>query len=542
MERKRKVAAALGEDAAAMGPATPWPMGPSGSTADIFQPAMHMMDPHRAHPLAQHPSHIYEGMGMYMHPLVPAMQPSLPHSFQQHPGHSIVAGLPVHPYPSRTYPVSAQPGQYVGSSSGDDSIAAATIEDDMREPTRDSMREYLNAPQDKTVVIFNSRVAQKSYGNEKRFLCPPPCLYFVGNNWKLEADTSIPSVFIGIDEGGADSQQISIEAGAFCAAKNLFISDSDKRKNFSLYAKLQFASRDLGIFKSKPIKVISKPSKKKQSTKNTDMCIAFGTDISLFNRIRSQTISTKYLRAVRGSFVGSGSQWSALTLLAVGTDGVPSKAGGLLQYGTPVVLRCAITGTESGRLVVRKVDKNCILLDGTDPVSQLHKVAFQSSDSEGGEPSFLGLRGENVSHINGTLQADGKSVAIDDAATWTIIGTDRVRYTFCESLGPVTSPVTPVPLFEEVKQQNKRLVELHGENFMPNLKVWFADAPAETLYRCAELLVCSPPPIGQIRDCGWTHVRKRTEVRLFLVRDDGVVYKTDCTYTYAAERLPSTAP
>ena len=55
------------------------------------------------------------------------------------------------------------------------------------------------------------------------------------------------------------------------------------------------------------------------------------------------------------------------------------------------------------------------------------------------------------------------------------------------------------------------MLEITGENFNPSLKVWFGDVECETLYRCAETLLCVIPHISKIRS-GWSWVHQPTEV------------------------------
>ncbi|CAH6776825.1 recombining binding protein suppressor of hairless-like protein [Phodopus roborovskii] len=425
---------------------------------------------------------------------------------------------------------------------------------------REGVRTCLQQRSEQTLWILHAKVAQKSYGNEKRFFCPPPCVYLAGPGWRVkpvqdQAHQSVetgPTVcgYMGLDgaSGSApETQKMNFEeqpdSREFGCAKTLYISDADKRKHFRLVLRLVLrGGRELGTFHSRLIKVISKPSQKKQSLKNTDLCISSGSKVSLFNRLRSQTVSTRYLSVEDGAFVASARQWAAFTLHLADehcSQGDFPPQEGYIRYGSLVQLVCTVTGLTLPPMIIRKVAKQCALLDVDEPISQLHKCAFQfPGDTPGGGGTYLCLATEKVVRFQASLcPKEANRALLNDSSCWTIIGTESVEFSFSTSLACTREPVTPVPLISTLELSgggDVATLELHGENFHAGLKVWFGDVEAETMYRSPRSLVCVVPDVAAFGS-DWRWLRTPITVPVSLLRADALFYPSAFSFTYTPE-------
>lgn len=216
-----------------------------------------------------------------------------------------------------------------------------------------ALHNYIHSPNrlafgERKITVMSPKVGQKSYGTEKRFLCPHPQATLIGPAWWKSAADGCPAqtrlpprVNISLEgehpvkdatvswttvdgkvlDEKINTQTLKDDEIPFIgnvAGKNLHISDADSKRREAkarVVVKAPYAlnagqngwgpakgtmkdlSNDeiIGTFESRDIKIISKPSKKKASTKSTELLIQHGTTIALFNRVKSQTTSTRYL-------------------------------------------------------------------------------------------------------------------------------------------------------------------------------------------------------------------------------------------------------
>lgn len=350
-----------------------------------------------------------------------------------------------------------------------------------------TVRQYVFSPNrlaegERKMVVMTPKVGQKSYGTEKRFLCPHPQAALVGQAWWTRSKDHCPISpihpprvnisLIGeqpVKDAGVswttiaghsldDKTPVTLGDRPFLgnvAGKNLYISDNDAKRRdvkaqvavkvpFDYHAgpngwgpskgSLSDISNDkvLGTFESKEIKVISKPSKKKTNSKSGDrksahwtglipVLIPHGSTVALFNRVKSQTASTRYLSVVpdatrilgsdgkhvlgavpplpsstenlfRG-FIAHASVWESFIIWLVDLSKpvgpglnpplhpdwprapsnaiAPSLLAPSIRYNSTVILQSVQTGLCSPILVLRRVEQDAEVVGGDGTSSEM---------------------------------------------------------------------------------------------------------------------------------------------------------------------------
>ncbi|XP_019736640.1 recombining binding protein suppressor of hairless-like protein isoform X1 [Hippocampus comes] len=371
----------------------------------------------------------------------------------------------------------------------------------------------------------------------------------------------------------SDAHKLNFETlpnmtGMLACSKSLFISDQDKRKHFRLLLRLFLEvgsvrqevgsiKQEVGSFHSRLIKVISKPSQKRQTMKNADLCISACSRVALFNRLRSQTVNTRYLAVEGGAFVASARQWTAFTITLVEEQHAERQGDfvlseGFICYGSVVQLVCTESGLTLPPMVIRKVNKQHAVLSVDEPVSQLHKCALEMRDTP---QAFLAVANDAVVLHQATPSTrEAGRVLLNDGSCWTVIGVEVVEFGFCQAdAAYVRTPVTPFPDVTGLEVSgggHAATLEVHGENLGPHLKVCFGRSEVDTVFKSTKCLVCVVPDVCALwcgcRGNGSCHSGSgAVTVPISLRRPcDGVVYRTAFSFTYTPElerpRRPTT--
>ncbi|KAF9474088.1 hypothetical protein BDN70DRAFT_866678 [Pholiota conissans] len=438
---------------------------------------------------------------------------------QQHPLQQHSAVWPPANLPPPEHPIAVGPSGPIAQPSSSKRKLEDTESEDPHSKIRRIVRDHVSQDPARvmpmtTVICLHAAVAQKSYGSEKRFLCPPPVVHIEGPVWHMRSQQLAMAV---VSESGERSfeQKAPLDNNMTASFKFLHVTGTAKAKSFQLSLDIAEppppslgpeggdppSGRVWASFDSAPVTIISKPSKKTAKTRNISSCILAGGPVSLFNRINSQTVRTKYMTIDHAQLCASNVAWSAFNVNVVRKPGVPganSVGPQPVTYGCEIVLSDTHSGISTSPLIIRKVDKGKVMLDEGGPVSQMQKIALQRVNPDGsrhylsaagpipGTPGVVAPPAPGMSTQAGThpllfqsprvreeIKEGFRIVCdeVDDYLCWTIVGISKFQYTFFDAFGQNNNipeqPITPFPtLFTApVYRPAQNTVELTVSNF-----------------------------------------------------------------------------
>ncbi|KAI1312640.1 hypothetical protein EDD11_002912 [Mortierella claussenii] len=192
-----------------------------------------------------------------------------------------------------------------------------------------------------TIRCWHGAIAQKSYGIEKRYLCPPPMVHVSAGVNAKQIRAEQPHVTMSVIHEKVTGplnenlmeQDCSLDDGLKCSFRNLHVTGtgSDSSKRFKLGLKVFLNNNNnnkqgggsptggmpTAIMDSNPIPIISKPSKKTAKAGNASCFILNGMSVSLLNRINAQTVRTKYMAVDNNAVCAKIGSWSSFTIKMV---------------------------------------------------------------------------------------------------------------------------------------------------------------------------------------------------------------------------------
>ncbi|KAI7903109.1 uncharacterized protein BX663DRAFT_486358 [Cokeromyces recurvatus] len=346
-----------------------------------------------------------------------------------------------------------------------------------------------------TMTCYHASIAQKSYGTEKRFLCPPPIVMISNTNQNPIVSMS---VVCETTQSPLIEQRTLLDEHKQGSFKYLFVNGTAKAKQFCLRVHLNNPPHP--TFYSNPISIISKPSKKTTKSRNISTCLFNHSYVSLFNRINSQTVRTKYLTTENNQFCAKHSSWSPFEIIILGQR---SSSGGYdgsvaITYGTEIILKDIHSNTSSPPLIIRKVNKGQIIHDDSyGLVSQMQKIVLQLASTT--TPLYLNSNGNPMTsstyqHTNAwtnfvaSKMEKDKTERVDDYLCWTIIGISKFECHYPEvqqqsasfnhhpttlkQLSPPPSPPTtrsiiPYPIISSIQYiASSHSLNITGENLI----------------------------------------------------------------------------
>uniref|UniRef100_A0A0N5B739 AAA domain-containing protein n=1 Tax=Strongyloides papillosus TaxID=174720 RepID=A0A0N5B739_STREA len=451
--------------------------------------------------------------------------------------------------------------------------------------TKETMMEYIKNRNeyDCRINIRSIVVGQKSYGEEKRFLCPPPIIELKNQAGWSKFRNSIDNFMHGkllmfsdeLQKGNFLTQlalqndgskiagsavlekldkvkQMSIEfdeSNTLALLKNVYFSNvSQTLKSTKIIANLFFLyGIDLGTFETEKIRIISKPSKKKSNAVRNDtrhLFIESGYKIALFTRMRSQLVHTKYVHVKNGSFVSSPIQWSCLEIFIIDEDKTDlNKDGncgnffakdGNLCFGNIVKIFNDEEGIGLPPLRIMKPDKQYIdiqehlnIVNMNEPVCQLQKICLQDYHNP---TKFISLINDTLTFCDAVIdEKDRNKLQVTDSCILQIVSAKENEYTFYHSSGIGPFPLTPVPVVKGVTEtgsDSEYRIELYGSNFAPNQTVWIGSEKLETVMKTS-VNMAAVPTREQLEMFREQKMNGDKDLTIYIVREDGIVYPTD---------------